>query len=152
MFFFTIAIRLSTFGGKGTTLNPNDMKIIYYILVASVCVRLLLFFLHMHSFILHVYHYLFLFHAGWMRTTTSSLMEWTSRTPSSPTLQRTTASLPAFSSLPTARLVLRSTATPRSGRLRRTAGYVAHQDHKLDSGVVYLFWSVVLTLSFKDSI
>lgn len=66
---------------------------------------------------------------GWMRTTTLSLMEWTSRTQSSLTLQRSTACLPAFSSFPTAQLVLMSTATLRSGRPRRTAGYVAHQNH-----------------------
>lgn len=62
--------------------------------------------------------------AGWMKTTASSLMEWTSRTPSSRTLQTTTACLPVFSSFPTARLVLRSTATAQSGRLRKTVGYV----------------------------
>lgn len=70
---------------------------------------------------------LFLF-LEWMRTTILSLMEWTSRTPFSLTLQRCTVCLPAFSSFPTARLALSYTTTPRSGRLRRIAGYVAHQN------------------------
>ncbi len=102
----------------------------------------------------HLYQYnLFLFClAGWMRTTTLSLMEWTSRTPSSPTLQRCTARFLAFSSFPTARLVLRSTATPQSGRLRRTAGYVAHQNHhhKLVPSVDKTFKVSFLTPSDKE--
>lgn len=63
---------------------------------------------------------------GWMRTTTSSLMEWTSRIPFFPTLQRSTACFPVSSSFPTVLLALTFTSTPRSGRLRRTVGYVSH--------------------------
>lgn len=68
--------------------------------------------------------------AGWMRTTILSLMEWTSRTPFFLTLQITTACSPASSSFPTARLALRSIASLRNGRLRRTAGYGATQSHQ----------------------
>lgn len=66
---------------------------------------------------------------GWMRTTILSLTGWTSRTPSSLTLQRSTACLPVCSSFPTAHLALKSTVIPQSGRPRRTAGYVAQYDH-----------------------
>lgn len=79
-------------------------------------------------------------HAGWMRITTSSPTEWTFRTPSLSTPQRITACLLASSSFPTARLELKSTPLPRSGRLRRTAGYADTQTHqeRLD---VWLSWS-----------
>lgn len=60
---------------------------------------------------------------GWMRTTTSSLMESTSRMPYSLTPWRTDDCFPASSSSQTALVDRRYTTLIVIGRARKTAGY-----------------------------
>lgn len=62
-------------------------------------------------------------YTGWMKTTTSSLMEWTSKMPYSQIRRRTNDCFPVSSSSQTALLDRRCTTLTVTGRARRTAGY-----------------------------